>query len=62
MASGGVHSTATPPSTASEAVVVKGTMAPSAPVASAETEPGSVRVGAVVSCTSTVKRVLAELR
>ena len=54
------HVTGTSPSTASLAEVVKSTLAPPGPVASAVRSPGRTRAGAVVSAIETVNEPLAD--
>ena len=58
---GGTHVTLSAPSTISFAVAVKFTTAPAALVASTVISAGRERVGAVVSCTVTVKLPALEL-
>ena len=57
----GAHVTGNAPSTTSFAVAVKFTVAPAALVASTVISAGKDRVGAVVSCTVTVKLPALEL-
>lgn len=58
---GGAHTTVTVRSTMSVAVAVKVATAPDGPVASKVISAGTVKVGAVVSCTVTVKLPLVVL-